>query len=80
MVNTTGRPTAPLVLSSDEREYLTRQGTPASSCAINVQDAAGSSCDGGDGLPGKAVFRLGVHEHTVGRVVERPVVRICGWF
>ena len=37
MVNTTGRPTAPLVLSSDEREYLTRQVRRASSCAINVR-------------------------------------------
>ena len=36
MVNTTGRPTAPLVLSSDER-VSDETGTPASSCAINVR-------------------------------------------
>ena len=67
MVNTTGRPTAPLVLSSDEREYLTRQvrrhrvaRSMSERCRVILR------CE--DGLPSKAVAaELGVHEHTVGK-------------
>lgn len=67
MAHATGRPTAPLVLSSEERDYLERQvrrcrvARPMSErCRIILR------C--GDGLPSKVVaVELGVHEHTVGK-------------
>ena len=67
MVNTTGRPTAPLVLSSDEREYLTRQ-VRRHRVARSMSERCRIILRCGDGLPSKAVAaELGVHEHTVGK-------------
>jgi len=67
MVNVAGRPTAPVVLSSGEREYLERQvrrrrvaRSMSERCRIILRCA--------DGIPSKAVaIELGVHEHTVGK-------------
>src|SRR4029453_9434624 len=67
LANATGRPTAPLVLSLDERTDLERQGrrrrvghSLAERCRIILRCA--------DGLASKAVAaELGVHEHTVGK-------------
>src|SRR5215211_6668493 len=67
MVNVAGRPAAPVVLSSDEREYLERQvrrrrvaRSMSERCRIVLRCA--------DGIPSKAVaIELGVHEHTVGK-------------
>ncbi len=67
MANATGRPTAPLVLSSDERDYLERQvrrhrvaRSMSERCRIILRCA--------DGLPSKVVAaKLGIHEHTVGK-------------
>jgi transposase len=67
VANATGRPTAPLVLSLDERTDLERQvrrrrvaHSLAERCRIILRCA--------DGLASKAVAaELGVHEHTVGK-------------
>ena len=67
MANKTGRPTAPLVLSADEREYLERQvrrrrvtRSMSERCRIILRCA--------DGIASKVVAaELGVHEHTVGK-------------
>src|SRR3954454_20860203 len=67
MVNVAVRPTAPVVLSSGEREYLERQvrrrrvaRSMSERCRIILRCA--------DGIPSKAVaMELGVHEHTVGK-------------
>ncbi len=67
MANATGRPTAPLVLSSDERDYLERQvrrhrvaRSMSERCRIILRCA--------DGLSSKVVAaKLGIHEHTVGK-------------
>ena len=67
MTKAAGRPTAPLVLSSEEREYLERQvrrrrvaRSMSERCRIILRCA--------DGLQSKAVaIELGVHEHTVGK-------------
>jgi transposase len=67
MANAVGRPTAPLVLEAEEREYLERQvrrrriARPMSErCRIILRCA--------DGIQSKVVAaELGVHEHTVGK-------------
>ncbi len=67
MANATGRPIAPLILSSDEREYLERQ--------VRRHRAARSSSERcrvilrcADGIPSKTIAsELGLHEHTVGK-------------
>jgi len=67
MVNAGGRPTAPLVLEPDEREYLERQvrrrrvaRSMSERCRIILRCA--------DGIQSKVVAaELGVHEHTVGK-------------
>src|SRR5258706_151731 len=67
MANATGRPTAPWVLRSDERDYLERQvrrrrvaRSMSERCRIILRCA--------DGLPSKVVAaELGIHEHTVGK-------------
>lgn len=67
MVNATGRPTVPLVLSSDERAYLERQvrrrrvaRSMSERCRIILRCA--------DGIASKTVAaELSVHEHTVGK-------------
>ncbi|ESY46632.1 hypothetical protein X744_29610 [Mesorhizobium sp. LNJC372A00] len=67
MANATGRPTAALVLSSVQREYLERQDrrrrvarSMAERCRIILRCA--------DGVRSKVVAaELGVYEHTVGK-------------
>jgi transposase len=67
MANATGRPIAPLILSSDEQAYLERQvrrhrvaRSLSERCRIILRCA--------DGVPSKSVAsELGVHEHTVGK-------------
>jgi transposase len=67
MANATGRPTAPLVLTASEREYLERQvrrrrvaRSMSERCRIILRCA--------DRIPSKVVaVELGVHEHTVGK-------------
>ncbi|ESW62904.1 hypothetical protein X773_34010 [Mesorhizobium sp. LSJC285A00] len=67
MANATGRPTAPLVLVREEREYLERQvrrqrvaRSMFERCRIILRCA--------EGIPSKAVAaELGAHEHTVGK-------------
>jgi transposase len=67
MANAAGRPTAPLVLDAEEREYLERQvrrrrvaRSMSERCRIILRCA--------DGIPSKVVAaELGVHEHTVGK-------------
>ncbi len=73
MTNATGRPIAPLILSSDERAYLERQ--------VRRHRAARSSSERcrvilrcADGIPSKTVAsELGLHEHTVGKVLVQTV-------
>jgi transposase len=67
MANAGGRPTAPLALEPEEREYLERQvrrrrvaQSLSERCRIVLRCA--------DGIQSKAVAaELGVHEHTVGK-------------
>ena len=67
MANAAGRPTAPLILSGEERDYLERQvrrrrvpRSMSERCRIILRCA--------DGIPSKVVAtELGVHEHTVGK-------------
>jgi transposase len=67
MANATGRPIAPLILSSDERAYLERQvrryraaRSSSERCRVILRCA--------DGIPSKTVAsELGLHEHTVGK-------------
>ena len=67
MANAAGRPTAPLVLSAEERDYLERQvrrrrvaRSMSERCRIILRCA--------DGISSKVVAtELGVHEHTVGK-------------
>lgn len=67
MANAGGRPTEPLVLEPDEREYLERQvrrrrvaRSLSERCRIILRCA--------DGIQSKVVAaELGVHEHTVGK-------------
>jgi len=73
MTNATGRPIAPLILSSDERAYLERQ--------VRRHRAARSSSERcrvilrcADGIPSKIVAsELGLHEHTVGKVLVQTI-------
>jgi transposase len=67
MANATGRPTAPLVLSSDERDYLERQ-VRRHRVARSMSERCRIILRCGDGLPSKVVaIELDVHEHTVGK-------------
>lgn len=67
MANTPGRPMAPLVLSSDERDYLERQ-VRRRRVARSMSERCRIILRCGDGLPSKMVAaELGVHEHTVGK-------------
>src|SRR5882762_2434225 len=67
MANATGRPTAPLVLSSEERDYLERQ-VRRHRVARSMSERCRIILRCGDGLPSKVVaIELGVHEHTVGK-------------
>src|SRR3977135_3731690 len=67
MANATGRPTAPSVLSSDERDYVERQGR-RSRVARSMSERSRIILRCADGLPSKVVAaELGIHEHTVGK-------------
>src|SRR5205085_11434186 len=67
MANASGRPTAPLVLSSDERDYLERQ-VRRRRVARSMSERCRIILRCSDGLPSKIVgSELGVHEHTVGK-------------
>jgi transposase len=67
MANAIGRPTVPLVLSSDERDYLERQ-VRRHRVARSMSERCRIILRCGDGLPSKVVAaELGVHEHTVGK-------------
>src|SRR6266550_9436033 len=67
MANATGRPIAPLVLSSDERAYLERQ-VRRHRVARSLSERCRVILRCADGVPSKSVAsELGVHEHTVGR-------------
>jgi len=68
MSNTTGRPTAALVLSSDEREYLARQ-VRRHRVARSMSERCRIILRCGDGLPSKVVAaELGVHRAHRGQV------------
>lgn len=67
MANSTGRPIAPLVLSSEEREYLERQ-VRRHRVARSLSDRCRVILRCADGVPSKAVgVELDLHEHTVGK-------------
>src|SRR6476659_10484946 len=67
MANATGRPIAPLVLSSDERAYLERQ-VRRRRVARSLSERRRVILRCADGVPSKSVANeLGVHEHTVGK-------------
>jgi transposase len=67
MANATGRPIAPLILSSDERAYLERQ-VRRHRVARSLSDRCRVILRCADGVPSKAIAsELGLHEHTVGK-------------
>ena len=67
MANAAGRPTAPLVLNAEEREYLERQ-VRRRRIARSMSERCRTILRCADGLPSKVVAtELGVHEHTVGK-------------
>src|SRR4030081_502026 len=67
MANATGRPTAPLMLSSDEWADLERQ-VRRHRVAPSMSERGRIILRCADGLPSKVVAaELGVHEHTVGK-------------
>lgn len=67
MANATGRPIAPLILSSDERAYLERQ-VRRHRVARSLSERCRVVLRCADGVPSKTVAsELGVHEHTVGK-------------
>src|SRR5215203_3494553 len=67
MANAAGRPTAPLVLEADEREYLERQ-VRRLRVARSMSERCRNILRCADGIASKSVAaELGVHEHTVGK-------------
>src|ERR1700687_3623253 len=77
MANASGRPTAPLVLSSDERDYLERQ-VRRRRVARSMSERCRIILRCGDGLPSKVVaVELGLHEHTVGKWRRRFLKDRC---
>src|SRR5271170_2193719 len=73
MANATGRPIAPLILSSDERAYLERQ-VRRHRVARSLSERCRVILRCADGLPSKTVAdELGLHEHTVGKWRRRFV-------
>ena len=67
MANSTGRPIAPLILSSDERAYLERQ-VRRHRVARSLSERCRVILRCADGVPSKTVgSELGIHEHTVGK-------------
>ena len=67
MANATGRPTAPLILTSEERAYLERQ-VRRRRVARSLSERCRVILRCADGLSSKSIAsELGVHEHTVGK-------------
>jgi transposase len=67
MANAAGRPTAPLVLEAEEREYLERQ-VRRRRVARSMSERFRIILRCADGIQSKVVAaELGVHEHTVGK-------------
>src|SRR6201996_8909925 len=72
-----GRPTAPLVLSSQERAYLERQ-VRRHRVARSLSERCRAILRCADGLPSKLVAtELGLHEHTVGKWRRRFLKDRC---
>src|SRR6202045_4401756 len=77
MANATGRPIAPLVLSSDERAYLERQ-VRRQRVARSLSERCRVILRCADGLPSKDVAAgLDLHEHTVGKWRRRFLKDRC---
>src|SRR3982074_3506057 len=67
MANATGRPKAPPVVGSGERDYVERQGR-RSRGGRSMCERSRIILRCADGLPSKVVAaELGIHEHTVGK-------------
>lgn len=67
MANAKGRPSAPLILTAEERAYLERQ-VRRHRVARSLSERCRVILRCADGLPSKSVAsELGVHEHTVGK-------------
>ncbi|MQB41505.1 IS630 family transposase [Rhizobium sp. ICMP 5592] len=68
MAGTTGRPTAPLVLTEEERVYLKQQASQEDAAARSMSERCRIILRCADGIASKAVAsELGVHENTVGK-------------
>lgn len=68
MAGTTGRPTAPLVLTEEERAYLEQQARQEEVIARSMSERCRIILRCADGIASKLVAtELGVHENTVGK-------------
>ncbi|HEX8045623.1 IS630 family transposase [Rhizobium sp.] len=68
MAGTTGRPTAPLVLTEEERVYLKQQASQEDAAARSMSERCRIILRCADDIASKAVAaELGVHENTVGK-------------
>ncbi len=68
MAGTTGRPTAPLVLTEEERAYLERQARQEEAIAQSMSERCRIILRCAEGIASKTVAtELGVHENTVGK-------------
>lgn len=68
MTSTTGRPTAPLVLTEEERGYLGRQARQEEAASRSMSERCRIILRCADGVASKVVAaELGVHENTVGK-------------
>ncbi|MBB3425784.1 transposase [Rhizobium sp. BK312] len=68
MANATGRPTEPLVLSKEERDYLELQVHRRRAAARSMAERCQIILYCADGMTSKAVAaKLGIHENTVGK-------------
>src|SRR5271169_3459184 len=77
MANATGRPIAPLILSSDERAYLERQ-VRRHRVARSLSERCRVILRCADGVASKDVAaELGLHEHTVGKWRRRFLKDRC---
>lgn len=68
MAGTTGRPTAPLVLTEEERAYLKQQARQEEASARSMSERCQIVLRCADGIASKMVAaELGIHENTVGK-------------
>ncbi|GAC1045783.1 IS630 family transposase [Rhizobium sp. No.120] len=68
MANATGRPTEPLVLSKEERDYLELQVHRRRAATRSMAERCQIILHCADGMTSKAVAaKLGIHENTVGK-------------